>query len=445
MIAPLLLALSVAHAAAAPAPSGYVVKVDGPTVYIDLGETAGAKVGRGFEVYAEGEELKHPVTGASLGKIQNVLVAGKLTQVQAQFSIGTVDKPEGLKAGQRARLAAEAPAPAPAPVQAPSAPGMANQRGPRVKGPNFDFAIKGLAIGDFTGSGKPELALAHNDGVQLFDYPPATSKPKAEWRVPGSAPRVLSLEAADLDGDGRAEMFVSLYSDALGRVETAVLRLSTSGLTQTAELSYVVRSLQNREGKVFLAGQRLMDDTTFPFSGIYPVVFKDGKYALGSEKVEHKRADWLWSFTHAELDGRPAMLYLTTNDSLRVQFDSGYYKTRESYGQTPVRLRWPAKDAGKLLEFHPRMRSALVGGKSAIYAVRNLSMLGSLSEPFGLFNGGELRRLAWNGVSLEDEWKSELGGFSTAFELVPSPAEPKDVVIAVTGTAGKSAVWIYDP
>lgn len=428
-----------------PSTAGYVVKVDGKTVYLDLGEGTGAAAGRGFEVYTEGEVLKHPVTGATLGSTQNVLAAGKITQVQPLFSIGTLDQAEGVKPGQRARLAAPMPAPAPAPsVGAASA--AAGLRAPRAKSPTFDFPIRGFALGDFSGAGQNQLALASSEGVTLYPYPPVDAKPTALFKVPGSAPRVLSLEAADLDGDGRAELFLSLYSETLGRVETLVLAVSTAGLTQTADLPFLTRSMQDPKGKVILASQQLVDDATFPFGAVLPVVWNDGKYALGKTAIPHKRADWLWSFTHADIDGQPAMVYLTSTDHLRLQFEgSNYYKTRDPFGQTPIRLRWPAKDAGKLLEFHPRMRAAKVGGKSVVYAVRNISMLGSLSEPFGLFNSGEIKRLSWNGVALEEDFKGELGGYATGLELAPSAADPRDLVVAVSGTSGKSSIWIFDP
>lgn len=444
----LLAAFFLAAPLARAAESGYVVKAQADTVYVDLGADSGAEVGRGVDIYTEGEELKHPVTGASLGKVQNDVVRGKITQVQPKFSVVKLDAAAAVKTGFRARLA---------PVTAPSAPASApagsslggdlqGLRGARVKGPTFDFAIRGLALGDFTGEGKRQLALASPTGVTVYPYPPVNSTPAAEWKIPSSAPRPLSLEAADLDGDGRDELFLSNFSEALGRVETVVLAFSTGpGLQKTADLPYLTRSVQDETGKVILAGQQLVDDVTFPFGAVMAVQHKDGRYSLSGKKIPHRRADWLWSFTHAELDGKPALVYLTTTDHIRVQFDSGYFKTRDAFGQTPVRLRWPPKDGGKLLEFHPRMRVGKINGKSVIYAIRNISMLGSLSEPFGLFNSGEVKRLSWNGVALETDWKGELGGFSTAFELFPSVNDPRELVVAVSGSAGKSSVWIFDP
>ena len=76
MIASVLTSLFlVVNAAAAPAPKGYVVKVSGAQVWLDYGTADGAAPGRGFQVYSEGESIKHPITGEELGKAESVLAA----------------------------------------------------------------------------------------------------------------------------------------------------------------------------------------------------------------------------------------------------------------------------------------------------------------------------------------------------------------------------------
>ena len=138
-----------------------------------------------------------------------------------------------------------------------------------------------------------------------------------------------------------------------------------------------------------------------------------------------------------------SVLYLTTTNHLRAQFDNGHYwKTADSYGQTPIRVRWQ----GKLLEFHPHMPVRYDDKKkAAIFLAHNISMLGSLSEPFGLFQRGEIYRKSWNGVALEDEWKGEIGGYATGLVLVTPPGKTEELAVAVVGTAGKTSIWTYDP
>ena len=140
--------------------------------------------------------------------------------------------------------------------------------------------------------------------------------------------------------------------------------------------------------------------------------------------------------------GEPALMYLTSVNSLRVQFANGHWRSPEGYGQSPNRVRWN----DKLLEFHPPMLSTYGDkGFQNLYIVRNLAMLGGLANPFGLFNGGELHAKTWTGVAFETAWKADLGGSSPGFALVEAEPGRKELLVAVAGSTGKSAVWTFDP
>ena len=446
--ATLLFALCAPLAAQAPAeaPSGYVVRVESGSIYLDFTEKTGAAPGQPFTVYTEGEELLHPVTKASMGRIQTTVAEGALSVVLPTYSVGAVraGSPE-VKAGMRARLG-QAPKPAAAPAPAPQALNAKDAvppRAPRLKGPTLDYKITGMAIADFQGEGKPSAVVADAKTINLYPFPLKDAQPLAQFVLPGVGPRIISLSAGDLNGNGRAELFVTLYNDTFTRMETVVLELVDGKWKQLADLPWMVRSFQDAEGKPVLAMQQLIEDQTFPFSSIYPVAYKDGQYARGDKAIRFKRIDFLYDFTQADLGAGkdPALLYETSTNHIRVQFKDGFWKTPEAYGQTPTRLRWHSR----LLEFHPQFPVGYETGKTAVYLIKNNSMLGSLSEPFGLFNGGQIERHEWNGVSLEPIWRADLGGYCTAAALVPGPKNASDLAVAVTGTAGKSSIWVFDP
>ncbi|MBI3288516.1 MAG: hypothetical protein HYZ74_03245, partial [Elusimicrobia bacterium] len=212
---------------------------------------------------------------------------------------------------------------------------------------------------------------------------------------------------------------------------------------KAADLPFLVRAYQDAKGKKIVATQQLQDDKTFPFGAIYPLVYQDGHYAQGRPVVKAKRVDWLYGFTFAQLDeGEPTLLYLTNVNSLRAQFDKGHWRSPESFGQSPVRVRWH----DRMLEFHPPMTASYgPKGFETLYVVRNLAMLGGLANPFGLFNGGELHAKTWTGVAFETAWKAELGGATQGFSLVETEPGRKELVVAVSGATGKSAVWTFDP
>ena len=419
--------------------SGYVVKVESGAVYLDLGEAAGAAVGRGFEVYTEGEELKHPVSGQPLGRQRTPVAQGRVTLVLPLYSVGGLmaGQPLGeVKTGMRARLSDLQPA-----AKTAEAPKPGGAREPRWKSPELDYAVTGMAVADFRGEGKPTVALSDKKTVSLYAYPPQQAQPLAQFIVPGVGPRILSLAAGDVNGNGRPELFVTLHNETFERVETLALEWTDGQWKQVADFPWMVRAFDDGQGRSTLAMQQLEEDQSFPFSTIYRLLWKDGRYAPG-ESVRFKRVDFLYDFTQAGLDGKtPALLYHTTTDRLRVQFKDGFWKTADAYGQTPTRLRWHSR----LLEFHPQIPVGYASGKASVFLIKNDSALGSLSEPFGMFTGGHIEREAWNGLALTPEWRADLGGYCPAAQLVPGPLQPSDLAVAVTGTAGKSALWIFDP
>ncbi|MFI5350401.1 MAG: FG-GAP repeat domain-containing protein [Elusimicrobiota bacterium] len=441
MIFPLSFVFMTALAAAQTADKGYVVRVDSGSVWLDLTAADGAVPGRAFEIYAEGAELKHPVTGASLGRVQNEIAEGAIKDVSDKFSTGEIlASKSSVAAGQRVRLTAAPAAPAP---KAASRPGEPESRAPKTQGATLPFQINAMAVGDFDKIGKPQLALASENAVFLYAYPMTNGKPLSQMTIPGAGLRILGLEAADLDGDGGDELFVSVYDESFKRFETRVLSMQNGKWLKVADLPFLTRGYQDASGKRVLATQQVLDDTYFPFGALYPLAYQDGRYVQGRPALKLRRVDWLFEFTTAQIGaGDPAVLYLTNTHHLRVQFGKEYWPTPDDdYGQTPLRVRWH----DRLLEFNPPMViTYLSSGFDSLYAVRNMAALGGLASPFGVFNHAELVGKRWNGLGLETAWKADLSGCAQGLALVEISGH-KEIAVAVRGTAGQSSVWTFDP
>lgn len=69
---------------------GYVVYVKGKQLYTDLTEQSGVTPGNSVIIYREGEELKHPVTGAVLGRAEDEIGRARIVEVGDKTSVAEI-------------------------------------------------------------------------------------------------------------------------------------------------------------------------------------------------------------------------------------------------------------------------------------------------------------------------------------------------------------------
>jgi hypothetical protein len=89
-----------------PKVEGDVLEVQGNTVTLGAGRKDGIRPGLEMGLFREGREIKHPKTGQILGRSEENLGRVTVTQVQEQFSQGTIATGSDVKAGDRFRLSA---------------------------------------------------------------------------------------------------------------------------------------------------------------------------------------------------------------------------------------------------------------------------------------------------------------------------------------------------
>ena len=84
---------------------GDVIEAKDRTLTVSLGRASGAQPGLALEVFREGRELRHPRTGAVLGKTEEPLGRAVVTRVFDAYSLATADA-AAVKPGDRVRTSA---------------------------------------------------------------------------------------------------------------------------------------------------------------------------------------------------------------------------------------------------------------------------------------------------------------------------------------------------
>ena len=89
-----------------PKVDGEVIEVQGATVTLAVGRKDGIVAGIEMAIYREGRELRHPKTGASLGRTEQSVGRLLIQQVFEAYSTGTVNAGTEVRAGDKARVSA---------------------------------------------------------------------------------------------------------------------------------------------------------------------------------------------------------------------------------------------------------------------------------------------------------------------------------------------------
>lgn len=422
---------------------GYVVKVDSDSVYFDLGESSGVKAGQGFSIFEPGEELIHPVTGKSLGSTEKEAARGTVSEVHPEYSTGkltSVSLP--VKPSQRVRLKEAAPPSTPA----PAAPGSPESKAPSAKLGPLDFAAVDVNASDLDGEGADEILLADSHRLYLYRSESSGLKPMASLEL-SPVEQILSVETGDLDGNGRAEIYLTLYNPLFKSAKTLIKEWDkdSSSLKSLQELPWMVRSVTASSGKKTLLGQKLEDNLSRPLSKIYPIEWDGKSFAVSKKSLKVKRLKWLYGFALRDLDGDGAedLLYITPNDALRVQFKKGYWQSEEDFGKTPNRILHQEQ----ILKFIPRMAFLnKADGKARLFVSRNIPSFGLIADKAGRYGDSELLALDWDGGAFKTAWRMALDGYTAniAEGDLDGDGVP-EIITAFIGSDGKTHLWTATP
>src|SRR5262252_1664491 len=87
-----------------PKVQGEVLEIREGTLTLDVGKKDSVRSGLEVELFREGREIKHPKTGAVLGKSEAALGTVRVREIQEAFSLAPLPGNGEVKVGDRARI-----------------------------------------------------------------------------------------------------------------------------------------------------------------------------------------------------------------------------------------------------------------------------------------------------------------------------------------------------
>ncbi len=322
-------------------------------------------------------------------------------------------------------------------------------------GPRMHGKPVGIDVGDFDGDGKNDVALCFRDRLVLANVENGQFKPVAEHAF-GNYGNALSLDALDLNNDGRMEFYVSVVS--MNSVMSVVLELQDDELVRVIEqIPYFLRKVNmGAEGNVLL-GQELNPNLLEKNHDLAGSIFRVNRVGDQLERagsVNIPSTVTLFGFMPFESDGRALIANISVNDKLQAVEPSGanLWESSEHFGGSEASFERPegTNDMSTRYAFlKPRIEPG--PNQTVLVPVNEGSRLfGSLRE----YKNSHLRAVAYDGYSMVERWRTKpQGGYMADYRVADADNDGVDEIVMLVmfshggwlkSDAGDSALLIYE-
>lgn len=391
-----------------------------------------------------------------------VAVPKQVAQAQERPDIyAHPDKLLSQEAGDQAAVSGVKPAPAGVSgfeeVRDPAATTMT--RTGSWKSQNFKTAIKGIALGDVDGDGRTEVVFIDDRHIHVYRF-----ENKRFLKIKEIAgkryQKFIGVDVADINGNGRAEIFVTSLKGSGQSLDSFVLESDGEGFKRISEDAWYYRVIEMPDqGKVLLGQKRRMNDPFVP--GVYRLAWRNGKYE-SQERIRLPKGVNIFGFALGDImnNGQQMIVAFDEGDHIRLFSPSGeeQWKSDEPYGGSMNYLESSSLggrgDAAERLYLPQRIfvRDVNGDGKDEVIVASNEGTLGRLFARLRKFSSGRTVVLSWSGSEFVPIWQTaKMSGHVSDCAIGDFDHDGRDEVVAVHAakqgtmvTAARSSIVAYE-
>ncbi len=325
------------------------------------------------------------------------------------------------------------------------------------KSPNFKEYFQGLALGDVDGDGLTETVIIGENNVIVRRC--QDNRFIALGGHDGQRhQKYIWVDVADVNGNGKAEVFVSAVNGSTRKMESLVLEWNGTDLEVIAEKQKWYFAVVSSPGEApTLYGQRGgMSDPLL--SGIFRLDYEGGEYVKGP-KVMAPAYVQVFGFnflTMSQEDGRKTMGF-DRDDDLKLFSARGKkeWAMDESQGGSHKHLRIPGEDKSAsrvYLSQRILVTDLDSDNQPEVIVVKNQGSAGRLFKRYRKFTSAEFASLGWDGLGFGEIWRTrKISGYVADFAIGDfdndGQLELTAAVVqasAVLGGNAKSSIISYD-
>ncbi len=312
------------------------------------------------------------------------------------------------------------------------------------KSPTLKTEIQGIAVADVDGDGKNEIVMMTRKDILVYRYSNGTFAKVRD--ISGSAGDILlGVDAADINGNGKAEIFVSNFIRNNEILSSFVLEWNGTKFDKIAEKQrwyYRVIDVP-KKGKVLMGQKRGIKEL---FMGGVDELRWNGREYVSSKEQNLPPDVTVFGFAYGDVlnSGGEMTMAFAKNERLRLLDKDGKeeWRSADPYGGSSLYLEYPGEVSNRVGEkelphyYLPQriwIRDIDKDGKTEVIVSRNTDTTGRYFTRFRLFKSGYITCLAWDNVGMYEKWKTrEISGYISDYALADIDNDGKDdLVISV--------------
>lgn len=264
-----------------------------------------------------------------------------------------------------------------------------------------------MTPGGVAPDGRQMLFMATDRSVQLFRE--GESRPVTGFTV-GPIMKIVALDYVDADGDGVAELYVSMVNQ--GDVASQIWEFKNNKLVKIAEdIPYFFRAIALAGGELKLYAQEQGRDAEQYYGDLYEVARK-GKKIIRKAKLALPRYGNIYSFNQFRNHDGELLTVVFHEENYLVVYDKSLkeiWRSNDRFGGSELYYTTEDLDNVRVTGMDERWfflnqriqvtsrNEILVGKNDGFFVIGNARM----------YKKGAVYNLYWNGAALEELWHTK--------------------------------------
>jgi TolB-like protein len=314
------------------------------------------------------------------------------------------------------------------------------------KSANYKYLINGMAIGDVDGDGRSEIVAVSPDEIYVYRLEKGQLREITRQDV-GSERYNIGVDVADINGNGRAEIFVTALTRPKNVVRSYVKEFDGKVFVEIAQdlpWFFRVTDLPAR-GRILLGQEARL---YAPYRGrLYEMQWDGGAYLPGNPIITPSEQVNVLGVALGDVlnNGEETMVAIDRDNRIVITSPSGeaLWTSGDKYGGSTLYVNGEKTDQGQ--EENPIYLPTRIlirnspddKDKSQVIAVNNHEVMGMRWNRRD-FTNAQIEAFAWDGVGLAPAWSTrKMAGFIRDVQVADFDDDGRqELVIALVTKSG---------